>query len=174
MCIRDSAQEKRGEQSESPTPPSRQASLALTKKLWTLCDAAEGDKTHTPAYITRLPRNNYEALCKLALQNELVLRDGVAELEESLENDSLDPPQPPSDDVEDMWERHVQLSEEEKKAVRNVLDLVRSGIALLKQAVSAAAAAKDVDLDHVAELMEELASTQDLSLIHISEPTRPY
>ena len=90
-----------------------------------------------------------------------MLRDGVAELEESLENDSLDPPQPPSDDVEDMWERHVQLSEEEKKAVRNVLDLVRSGIALLKQAVSAAAAAKDVDLDHVAELMEELASTQD-------------
>lgn len=155
------AQEKRGEQSESPTPPSRQASLALTKKLWTLCDAAEGDKTHTPAYIARLPRNNYEALYKLARQHELVMRDGVTELEESLENDSLDSPQPPSDDVEDMWERHVQLSEEEKKAVRNVLDLVRSGIALLKQAMSAAAAAKDVDLDRVAELMEELASTQD-------------
>ena len=45
--------------------------------------------------------------------------------------------------------------------MRNVLDLVRSGIALLKQAMSAAAAAKDVDLDRVAELMEELASTQD-------------
>ena len=114
------AQEKRGEQSESPTPPSRQASLALTKKLWTLCDAAEGDKTHTPAYIARLPRNNYEALYKLARQHELVMRDGVTELEESLENDSLDSPQPPSDDVEDMWERHVQLSEEEKKAVNGL------------------------------------------------------
>lgn len=155
------AQEKRGEKAESPAPPSRQASLALTKKLWTLCDAAEGDKTHTPAYITRLPRNNYEALCKLARQNELVLRDGVAELEESLESDTLDPPQAASDQVEDMWEQSVQLSEEEKKTVRNVLDLVRSGIALLKQALSAAATAKDVDLDHVAELIEGLAATQD-------------
>lgn len=159
------AREKRGE-GDAPNfvPHTRAESLALTKRLWTLCDGAEGDKTNTPAYISRLPRNNYEALVKSARQNELVLRDGMTELQESLEDNNEEKEEnieEPQDDIENMWGQNVKFTEEEKQSVRGVLDLVQSGIALVKEAVVSLNGSRHVDLDHVAELIEGLTASQD-------------
>lgn len=184
------AQQKRegtGKPSNPLPPPSRAASLALTKKLWTLCDAAEGDKTHTPAYVARLPRNNYEALCKSIRRNELLMRDSQSELQDALDDaqshalgaasdsatekasDSAPKQEPASsdeteelDDVEDMWERNVLASEEGRVTARAVLDLVTSGIKLVQSLTkSLPKDASEHRLDDIANCMDALAAAQD-------------
>ncbi|WFD25108.1 kynureninase [Malassezia nana] len=144
-------------------PCTRATSLSLTKKLWTLCDAAQGEKTQMPSYIARLPHNNWEAMCMVWRQNELLMRDGLAELQEALEHESDEETIQAEDSnviLEPSWDQSPVLSAEEKETGRHVHALLTQGLAVLP-ALGKALDKRTYDCDAGADAVEAMTAAQD-------------
>lgn len=149
----------------TPPSPSRQVSLTLTKQLWTLCDGLAGSTENAPAHISRLPRDNREALLKKWKQCELVLQDGLQELQDTLceQNDDKDEEdERDEDDFAAAWSETVALNEEEVKIAKRVEALLSTGMYFQKSVRAAVLATKDlIDFDQVGAAVSALAEAQD-------------
>ena len=161
--VLDRAQARREGTTASNTlpPPTRQLSLTLTKKLWNFCDGLAGEGS-AEKHVARLPRNNKEALMKVWKQSQLMLQDGLDEVQETIENDD-DEEEEEDDDVGAQWSKSVKLSEDERRVAQQVLALLQSGMTLQKDVRLALfrEAHADVDYDDVGDAMTELAEAQD-------------
>lgn len=142
-------------------PPTHQLSLTLTKKLWNFCDGLAGEGS-AEKHVARLPRNNKEALMKVWKQSQLMLQDGLDELQETIENEDEEEEEE-DDDVGAQWSQSVKLSEDERRVAQQVLVLLQSGMTLQKDVRIALFrdAHADVDYDDVGDAMTELAEAQD-------------
>lgn len=161
------AQKKREGAQAQPVaipPCSRDVSLSLTKKLWTLCDAAQGDKSHIPGYIARLPRNNLEAMAMVWRQNELVMRDGLNELREAMEKEDEEEDMDAAADEDDLfeaaWDKSPSLSAEQKEVAQQVYALLTEGLAILPK-LAKSLDKQTYDGDAGADAVEAMAATQD-------------
>ncbi|CCU97953.1 unnamed protein product [Malassezia sympodialis ATCC 42132] len=161
------AQKKREGANAQPVampPCSREASLSLTKKLWSLCDAAQGGSTHTPGYIVRLPRSNLEAMAMVWRQNELVMRDGLDELQEAIEHEAeetpMDASSQESDPLESAWDQSPVLTSEQKETARQVHTLLQQGLAILPM-FGKSLDKRACDGDACADAVEVMAAAQD-------------
>lgn len=145
-------------------PCSRETSLSLTKKLWTLCDAAQGAKTHTPGYIARLPRSNLEAMAMVWRQNELVMRDGLDELQEAMEHEAddadVDARSHDNDLIEAAWDQIPVLTKEQKETARQIHTLLEQGLATLP-VLGKSLNKREYDCDAGADAVEAMAAAQD-------------
>ena len=169
----DRAQQRRDQgtgaraRSEADRAPrgSRGLSLSLTKQLWELTDSLAGSTEHTPAHISRLPRNNREALLKVWKQSELMLHDGLEELRTSCEEQGgEEEPAPASDDLAAQWSASVSLSPEEAVQARHALALLERGEVLqraVRRIVVGAQSPAHLDLDLVGNAVKEMVESQD-------------
>lgn len=169
------AQQKReGATSAQPPampPPTRAASLQLTKHIWTICDNAEGDVSSATPFMGRLPRNNFEAMCMEWRQSELELRDGLQELDEAVqqdenevaaedENENEDEDEEEERGLESMWEHAGTLTADEKFVATQILALLRAGLDMFKQLYKSLDKAT-YDGDQGQIFAEALVSAQD-------------
>ncbi|WFD18450.1 kynureninase [Malassezia caprae] len=145
-------------------PCSRETSLSVTKKLWTLCDAAQGSKTHTPGYIARLPRSNLEAMAMVWRQNELVMRDGLDELQEAMEYEAddadMDTNSQDNDLIETDWDQTPVLTAEQKETTQQIHALLKQGLTILSM-LGKSLDKREYDCDAGADAVEAMAAAQD-------------
>ncbi|WFD29807.1 kynureninase [Malassezia sp. CBS 17886] len=134
---------------DASTPrPTRAASLALTKQLWTLCEGLTGTVRHGPAHIVRLPRNNREAVLKVWKQSETLLEDSFAELQEAIRGEK----DRGGDGGEVGEAGDASWAPEDARAAADAFAAVR------EDAVKGTSAVDDPDLDH---LMDDAPLTDE-------------
>ncbi|WFC94009.1 kynureninase [Malassezia brasiliensis] len=143
-------------------PPSRSASLSLTKRLWNLCDGLAGQGT-APKHIARLPRSNREAVAKVWKQSVLVMEDSLAELVQAMETTGNDEDDDGTAELGEQWSKPVILSDEERSVAGAVRALLEQGLAVQKRVCQAVlgSAAPAIDFDVAGQAISELSEAQD-------------
>lgn len=146
----------------SVPPPSRAASLGLTKRLWNLCDGLAGQGT-AAKHIARLPRSNKEAVAKVWKQSVLVMEDGLAELDQAMEATGDEEDDDDAAELGEQWSKPVALSDAERRAAKAVHTLLEHGLAVQKRVCPAVlgSAASAIDYDVVGQIISELSEAQD-------------
>ena len=146
----------------SVPPPSRAASLSLTKRLWNLCDGLAGQGTAVK-HIARLPRSNKEAVAKVWKQSVLVMEDGLAELDQAMETTGEEEDEDGTAELGEQWSKPVALSDAERRAATAVRALLEQGLAVQKRVCQAVlgSAAPVIDFDVVGQAISGLSEAQD-------------
>ena len=140
--------------------PSRAASLSLTKRLWSLCDGLAGQGEASP-HIARLPRSNKEAVAKVWKQSQLMMEDGIEEMQETITGE--EPEEEDDDELGAQWSKSVKLSDDERRMAQSVLTLLQRGMSLQKDVLKALYKGSEstLDYDEVGVAISELSEAQD-------------
>ncbi|WFC98162.1 kynureninase [Malassezia yamatoensis] len=143
--------------------PSRGLTLSLTKRLWKLCDSLSAE-TGAKDNPSRLPRDNKEAVSRVWKQSTVMVQDGIEELQEAIDrpNDGLDEAGE-LDELGAQWSQSVQLSEQERKLGKAVLQLLQASVTLQQKIEASLFADSSVtyDYDEAGDRITGLMEAQD-------------